>query len=388
MLACVAALPYLTSRRVILPRSSPLLVVLALGSGITFLQWIPLPGGLVQWLSPNKYDLLSFLAKATGERIPAFFPLSYDPPATLVALATLLGYFAFAFICTRIAGSSRGRYWLQATVAGTAFAVAIISELHLAVDATKVFGIFDPGRGVTALGPLINENHLAALLSMAVPVSLGIATKSSRSSQYGWIAIAIVCAGVVLRTGSRGGAIGLFVGIVTTSALLFWKRRASETRPISASIQISMVVIVLCAATLFVLVIMNGLAEFIPPTEAELHTPDGKFFAWRSAIPLIGDHPWTGVGRGAFQYVFPRYHPTTNYTFSHIENQYLQVLADWGVVTVIAIGAAACVSFAQNRQWSTHTLEAGALGGVLDLQSTKSQTFLPSCQALRYRLLR
>src|SRR6202000_1885707 len=68
------------------------------------------------------------------------------------------------------------------------------------------------------------------------------------------------------------------------------------------------------------------------------------------AKPLVRDHALFGVGRGAFESVFPVYRTTPgNFVFTYAENFVVQWIAEWGIpVGLFALGAFAW-SFAPRR---------------------------------------
>jgi tetratricopeptide (TPR) repeat protein len=62
----------------------------------------------------------------------------------------------------------------------------------------------------------------------------------------------------------------------------------------------------------------------------------------REGMPLVGDFPAFGVGRGAFWVAFPLVSEwAARITFTHAENSVVQLLADWGVL----IGGGALLGF-------------------------------------------
>jgi tetratricopeptide (TPR) repeat protein len=69
-----------------------------------------------------------------------------------------------------------------------------------------------------------------------------------------------------------------------------------------------------------------------------------KLSAWRWTLPMIRDHAWVGVGRGAFATAFPAYRlglaDDWTAAYSYAENFVLQWLSEWGVV----VGAFAIVA--------------------------------------------
>ena len=60
---------------------------------------------------------------------------------------------------------------------------------------------------------------------------------------------------------------------------------------------------------------------------------------WVSTIPMIADHPFTGVGWGAFKYIYPQYNyylADTSITIYHAHNLYLNTAAEVGIVGAMA----------------------------------------------------
>jgi O-antigen ligase len=82
-----------------------------------------------------------------------------------------------------------------------------------------------------------------------------------------------------------------------------------------------------------------------------------RVVGWRSALALLRDFPWTGVGFGAFRQVFPRYLPAgESDVWLQLHNDYLEVLVDGGVV------AGVLVAWLAWGFWS-RALRSIALGG-------------------------
>ncbi|MBQ6976833.1 MAG: O-antigen ligase family protein, partial [Selenomonadaceae bacterium] len=60
---------------------------------------------------------------------------------------------------------------------------------------------------------------------------------------------------------------------------------------------------------------------------------------WVSTIPMIADHPFTGVGWGAFKFIYPQYNyylADPSITIYHAHNLYLNTAAEVGIVGALA----------------------------------------------------
>jgi hypothetical protein len=225
-LSLAAAASFVSSKRE-LEATPPLLAFIGLAAVLTFLQVIPLPAGLVEMISSRKYDLVVDNSRALGEIEPGFIALSMEPAATRLELAKLLGYLAFAYAALRLAANPARREWLLSVVAAVGAAMAATALLHLAFDADKVFGIYQPQQALKkpTLAPLLNHNHLSALMALSTPIALGLAIATSARLRVAWLGVAALCAGVGFLAESRGGAIALVIGLVTVGSLAGLQRK-------------------------------------------------------------------------------------------------------------------------------------------------------------------
>ena len=367
--ALAAAVPYLTSRRSA-SSVSPLLILLGIAAGLTLLQLVPLPAGLAQLIASVKLELVTDHARAWGDPAPSFVMASYDPPATLVELAKLCGYASLAFVATRLASDRRSRSMLAMIVVGAAVAVAIVAFAHEVVGAREIYGVFSSPVHPQLLSPIINENHLASLLAMAVPVAVALAVIQGGVLRGVWIGAALLCAAVVLLLGSRGGALGLGIGLVTTTViLLLQRRRTSERSPAGSYRWIPVLVTAACVVVLLVAFTAHHLANELAATELdELHGESSKYQVWVRAMQMLADHPWLGTGHGAFEQAFTRWSQVGDHAYSHAENSYVQTVVDWGIPGALALLLAGVAMLRPAvRRWSQSPLEAGVLGALASL---------------------
>ncbi len=376
VLATACCTPYLTSKRYITNRS-PLLVFLGLAWVFTFLQVLPLPAFLVKLMSPGKYELIAGHAKALGDSVPALMSLSYDPAATLLELAKLTSYVLFAFACLRLSALRPSRVWLCMGLAGLGALLAVIAHAHELMGLTKLYGVYTPSWRPRFLSPLLNENHLAAFLAMTAPVALALAVHSSGPRRIGWVSAVVVSAMTVLLSGSRGGIVVLAAGLVITGVLLLLQRTRGTRDMVSKvpmSVFVPACIVALCVCVLLAALTAGGVAkEFAKTGRADIETKDSKLHIWREAGALIRANRWTGVGRGGFESAFTRVHHSTIHSYSHVENEYLQAVLDWGLPAAAAMSLAMIlVLVSAARRWQQGPLEAGALGGLaaIGMQST------------------
>lgn len=360
-----------------LARWSPLLLLLALAAALTLLQLIPLPSAVMAILDPTAYELIVDGERLAGGDEPAFMALSVDPPGTLFELVKLLSYLALAYVGLRMAASEKGRvriFTAVAAVIGVAAGIGLVNKL---LEASTLYGLYEPRYAAAEfLGPLLNRNHFASLLAVGTLVAGGLALRARvpTAHRMAWAAVALLCLVESLLIQSRGAAIGMALGLGVFGGVLLLQRWFQERqqhqnrRPDLAKVTVPATIVVLCTLTMVVYFSAGGVGEQLSDTTtAELSEPRSKFMAWRSATQLLQESPWVGVGRGAFEPAFTRVHPGSGYfTYSHLENEYLQAVVDWGIPggLAIAILMAWTVLFAI-RQWNSGALAAAGLGVIV-----------------------
>ena len=368
------ALPYALSRRRApavgwRPRA-PLLALLSLAALATALQLVPMPAALVAGLAPMRHALALDTALALRASAPGWLALSYDAPATLLALATLLGLFGLAYAATRVAVESRGRLWLVRIVAAAGVAMAGCGLLHRALGLEALFGLYQPVYATPAYpAPLLNDNHLAGFLSLTAPLALVLAVASAGVARLAWVAGLTTIVATNLLVASRGGAISLAAGLAVAVAVLVAQRRSRPGVRVARAVLIPVAIVVGCGVVLVSVLVTDRVRDELARTSmAELDDPHSKFGVWRASVVLASDNLWTGVGRGAFEPAFTRLHESGTKTYSHVENQYLQAAVDWGVPVALGLLALALwLARASLRRWNDGPIEAGALAALVTL---------------------
>lgn len=365
-----AMVPYVTSSQG--QRLSPLVLVPLVCIVLTGLQLVPLPDSVLE-----TFNSVGVSLRADGAALLGTSPwpsLSMDVPGSLRAIAMFAILAGIANIAVRIAASERGRHVLLSGVAGLGGLTAVIVGVHEILGARDLYGIYAPTYARPAvLGPLLNENHLGCFMALSATVALGLVLyrRQRASIRVLWLVVVGSCAATTVATLSRGATIALGTGIACTLAVVFAQRAIPEVgRSRRRSFRITslpIAIVGICAIVIVVYGSAGGISRELSRTEfGEIAQPKSKYAAWRSSITLVEDAPVFGQGRGAFETVFSRVHPSSGLaTFTHLENELLQVVVDWGLVGAIAIGGAMLWLFiVVIRRWRGTSLAAGALGGL------------------------
>jgi len=368
-LATACAVPYVTSKRSITSRS-PLLLFLLMVFAFTLFQVIPLPAALVKVLSAGKYELIAGNAKALGLSTPSMMSLSYAPGTTLLELAKFASYVLFAFACLRLSAHRQGKMILCIAVGGAGVALALTAHAHELMGIKKLYGVYAPSWTPKFLSPLLNENHLAGFLCMTTPVCLGLAVVSRGAMRLVWVSAIVLGLGTVLLTGSRGGVVAVGIGMLLAGGMLLLQRRRG-TRDASAKIPLSVLVpagvVTVCACVLLGALTAGGVAkEFARTARTDVVSDESKINLWRESSTLLAQNRWTGVGRGGFEFAHTRVHSSNYRTFSHVENEALQTVLDFGIPMAAALSLAMILLVVTGaRRWQTGPMEATVLAGLV-----------------------
>jgi len=380
VLVGLALATQLSSRRK-LDRISPMVALLGVAIALTVLQLIPLPSAIVHALDPTNATL-----RADGTHLAntsTWSCLSMDVAGTLRGLTYLLILLGVALVSLRLAASERGRFLLVGGVAIACGLVAIVTALHLIVNADTIYGVYDVPALEPVIGPFVNPNHFGCLMAFGATISIGLAFYEKQTAVWRavWVLTGVGCTALALLSESRGAAVSLAIGVVVTAALLISRRLGDVSRGVrrrTAFDQFPIIIVLTLGFGLAVYSSAGGVAEQLGRTSlGELEHKTSKFAAWKASTELLHESPWIGVGRGAVEPVFTHVFPSTAYaTFGHLENEYIESVVEFGVpgAIVLAVILGWCV-LTGLRRWRDGPLAAAALGGLAGVMFQSSVDF-------------
>ena len=318
---------------------------------LCLLQLVPLPGLIVDIVSPHARDAWRRLVLDVPRALPLSIDLDAGAWACLVAACTLVIFLGAQQIFAR--GGVRRVARAVATIG------LILSVIALAQEATAhglMYWRWSPlDEGARPFGPFVNRNHFGTWVILAVPLVLGYlaahATAHHRANldrswqsrlramadgRALWLTSATVFMVVALAvTLSRSAMFGFAVAL----ALGVWLRpaggRVLHRRPerwIAAGL-------ILAAAAVLVRVDPATLGSRI--TAAPVSAAS-RLVIWRETLPVLGDFWLTGTGVGTYETVmllYQRAMPEVRFNQAH--NHYLQLATEGGVLLAIPLVMAA-----------------------------------------------
>lgn len=326
-------------------------------TGWTLLQIVPLPAGVLAAIAPANADVWARALTPLKESGPAWAPVSLDPGASRVQVLRGVAYLLAFLTALRVAHKREGSIFLERTIVIGAAIVALAALLHPAFGATKVFGLYQPVNTYAFLpkhvGPLLNSNHLSGYMVIGACVALGIVVSPRAMTSRAFAgAVVLVLVGTQLWASSRGGTLAMVMGLVLVPAMTWLGARGERHRITALVIPGALAVCGLGAAVL-------ASSDY---AWSDLASTDiSKAQMWAQGFRLVRDSPLFGIGRGAFESVFPAVRTGTGYfVFTQPENVVVQWCAEWGVPVAVAAGAAVLVALRPGSLTARTRLPVGA----------------------------
>lgn len=242
-------------------------------------------------------------------------------------------------------------------------------------------------------GTFVNRNHLAGYLEMTIPCAIGLMLVLRNGRTLTWhgmlelilspklllrLAIVIMVIGLVM-TQSRSGNTGFVLSLLVVGAIFVLVNRQHRLR--NCLLLASFITIdVLIVSQFFGL---ENLKNRIEQTRLQTVVVEGEVIQRRAdrldvadyVLAQIRDKPLPGIGAGAFESNFQQYPgPEIRLDFDHAHNDYLQFLAEFGVIGSLPLGIFTLIALVQafialchHRSYWRSGLGFGAAMGILAL---------------------
>ena len=217
-------------------------------------------------------------------------------------------------------------------------AVSIYAIYQFATSSEYVWHFIKPaGYRKRGSGTYICPNHLAGFLEILLPVGLSFALTSRLGHVLrillGYASL-VILAGIGV-TISRGGWLATIVTLFLFFICLI-RRRQFRIPALVAALLLVGLVTAFCFKTGQVQKRFDEILSAEAPNSAET-----RFRLWRPTFRMWQDHFWLGVGPDHFDYRFPLYRPPeVQLRPGHAHNDYLNTLADWGVIGAVIVALA------------------------------------------------
>ena len=304
--------------------------VLQSAAAILFIFWLGQlrsPAATILWM-PIFPPALAFLALICVQLLPG---LSAYRHATYSTLLLYIAYGVVGFLLTQtLTRTTQVRRLATAAVFYGAF-VAIFAVLQSLSATSKLYWIRTPRFGGWIYGPYVNHNHYAGLMEMLVPIPLVFAFSRYARGRERWAAAsaAAFMGATIFLSGSRGGMVAFALQVAIFLWFLFRERAAGRAAFLMA---VFLVISLASIAWIGGSEVTARLATISAGKHSDL-AGDIRFQINQDSLRMFAQRPILGWGLGTFETVYPQFRSFyTDFTVDKAHNDYLQLLAETGVI--------------------------------------------------------
>ncbi|MCP4396079.1 MAG: hypothetical protein GY801_02040 [bacterium] len=321
-------------------------------------QLIPLPGFLLRIVSPSSYQLY---AEASGNLhidLPGFLPLSVCVHATETELFKLLTYVCVFLLCVNNIRSPQQVKHIVYVIIAVGLFESLYGLLEYFSGRHQIF-FYKKTSSLTVSGTFVNKNHFAGYLEMVIPLTFSLLfIRLEERSQTGskkilrifddkYMKVALVgfllaiMMIALLLSGSRGGVVS-FAGGMLCLMTLAYNRHVLRKRVL---IILLLVLIALGLAVSLGHELITTRLQTLTNLEAEISFQLRREI-WKDTLSMFHDFPIFGAGLGTFSRIYPQYQSfPSDLRVEYTENDYLQLLAETGVLGGILVGCIIALFF-------------------------------------------
>lgn len=257
--------------------------------------------------------------------------ISLNPFATQTSAIHFLSLFFFLAVSLVLLDSAARLRRLAVLITVFGFVYAFFAILQSVLSPLKIYGIYEAG---APFGSFVNRHNFAAYmeLTMAMPLGLIFTGAVSKDKRLLYITAIALMGVALLLSGSRGGLVALLAEIIFLVLVTTGTRHQKKV-----GLKLSLAALLL-AAVVGGAVFVGGETSLtrVADTTASEDLTTGRSNIWRVTVEVIRANLPLGAGFGAFGVAY-----TPHDSMSGLErveqahNDYLQVLADAGIVGLI-----------------------------------------------------
>ena len=192
----------------------------------------------------------------------------------------------------------------------------------------KLYWFVSLRSAASPFGPFVDGDHFAGFVELTAPLGLALLLFRSRRGEQVTLLLllTIVPIGALILSASRGGILGLFLEFVLLAFL-------SRVHRIGRKQLLAAVAIALAAGNFLVWLGVSKAIERFTQLTQEGISRELRVSIYEDTWRIFLAHPLVGTGLGTLVVVYPRYSSFYNgLTVDHAHNDYLELLADTGIV--------------------------------------------------------
>jgi O-antigen ligase len=303
------------------------------------------------------------MAEATGVTgIPR--TISVEPFATQVTALHIFVLCSFFSVTLVYLDSAKRLRRLATVITVFGFVYAFYAILQSVLSPDKIYGIYAP-RTATPFGSFVNRHNFAAIIEMSMSVPLGMifAGAVRRDKRLLYVVAVVLMGSALLLSGSRGGLIALIAEIILL-VILTTRTKGFKNILVKGGLSLLLVVAAVGGA-----IFVGGDTSLTRFSDAAVSNDvtSNRTQIWGVTLKLIADYLPLGAGLGAYPSAYTKFDTMAGqFRIEHAHNDYLQIVADAGVVGLVIGGLFLYLFIRRGRQnmRTTNTFRRGIAMGV------------------------
>ncbi len=301
--------------------------------------------GLIQLLPLRRLIFPSDLLSTS-----AVNSLSLAPYSTRLAIIQLVVYFVFFAAALCFVNNNKRLRKIVLTVIIFGALMAFYGILQRLANLEAIYNL-RPANQAVPFASFVNRHHFAALMEMTIGLTLGLLFgKATKNNKRIFLIIAVVIMGTALVfTNSRGGMLSLLAVVGFVVAANLRRRTADKTDAPPEDGANFRRNFALIGGGLALITVLFGAVLLLGGDDSLLRVvglqnkgdvSNGRFHFWQIALKVFLDYPILGAGLDSFGVAFTHYDSWNGiYRVEQAHNDYLQILADAGVLGFVCVAA-------------------------------------------------
>jgi O-antigen ligase len=344
--------------------------VLEIGASILLVCWAAIyytdKQATLRW-SPLNWPLCGFLMVGIVQLV---FRGTANPFHTRLELLRLAAYLIVFFLCAQAFRERADLVMVAWFLIILGFFVALFGIAQHFTSEGTVYWFRQLREGGDVFGPYVNRNHFAGFVELTAPIGMSLLVfRGVRRDLFLMVSLlTIIPIGALILAASRGGIVSFAVEIGVLALLARTRRRESPRIIAIGAIALGAVVLILWLGA-------GAAVERFSTTRAGDATLVRRASMFRGAEHVFFDYPIKGAGLGALVSVYPRYETIYDgYVVDHVHNDYIEALAETGLVGGFCGLAFLWLLFREGRKSFTaeqghfsRALHAGAIAALCGL---------------------
>ncbi len=262
--------------------------------------------------------------------------ISLDPFATQLAAVHFLALAIFFSVLLTLTDSAARLRKLVLVITIFGFIYSFYAILQAILSPAKIYGIYESRYG-SPFGSFVNRHNFAALIEMAVSLPLGLLFVGAiaKDKRLLYLTAIGLMGTALLLSGSRGGLTAFLAEVIF---LIILTANSKKYGQIGLKIGLAGLLITGIVAGAILVGGETSLTRFAETAGSDDFTTN-RSHIWSVTLDVIKHNLPFGAGFGAFGVAYPQFDNLNG--FQRVEqahNDYLQVLADAGVVGLIIGG--------------------------------------------------